>query len=192
MLALVSQNHLAKTSQTNGKQMVGNDLLVKLYSLEEDSELLHRLSAQGIEIKRALSPDKGRILDYIRRTHTEGYENECDVCFSNSPVSCYIAVKEKQIIGFACYEATAKNFFGPTAVNDSFHGRGIGKALLLKSLLSMRELGYAYAIIGWVDDALGFFLKTVDAQIIPDSLPGVYGRMIDANVIFEIPDHHKQ
>ena len=33
------------------------------------------------------------------------------------------------------------------AVPESERKKGIGKALLLKSLESMRELGYAYAII---------------------------------------------
>ncbi len=160
-----------------------NDLLVKLYGLEEDRALLETLAQQGIEIKRALSPDKQRILSYINENFPEGYENECDVCFSNMPVSCYIAVKDKKVIGFASYEATARNYFGPTGVSDSFKGMGIGKALLLKSLLSMKELGYAYAIIGWVDDALPFFQKTVNAEIIPDSFPGVYGRMIDMSLV---------
>lgn len=163
----------------------GHDLLVKLYTVEEDHSLLKKLADEGIEIKRALSPDKGRILQFIKANFTEGYENECDVCFANMPVSCFIAVKDHKMIGFACFEATAKNFFGPTAVLDEFHGKGIGKALLLRSLVAMRELGYGYAIVGWVDDALQFFLKTVDAQIIPDSFPGVYGRMIDTQAIFE-------
>lgn len=156
-----------------------NDMLVKLYTIKEDTELLAALSSQGIEIKRALSPDKNKIVAYVKKKHSEGYENECEVSFSNTPISCFIAVKDKKIIGFACYEATAKNYFGPTAVDNKFRGKGIGKALLLKCLLAMREYGYAYAIIGWVDDALGFFQKAVGATIIEDSFPGVYSRLID-------------
>ena len=64
--------------------------------------------------------------------------------FSNNPITCYIAVREKKLIGFACYEATARNFFGPMAVLESERRKGIGKALLLKSLESMQELGYDY------------------------------------------------
>jgi len=156
-----------------------HDLFVKLTGLTEDFDLLEKLASEGIDIRRAIAPDKNRILAYIKENHHEGYENECEICFSNMPVSCFIAVKDKKMIGFACFEATAKNFFGPTAVNHSFKGNGIGKALLLKSLISMREMGYAYAIIGWVDEALGFFQKTVDAKIIENSFPGIYSRMIE-------------
>ena len=35
------------------------------------------------------------------------------------------------------------------AVLESERRKGIGKVLLLKSLESMQEMGYAFAIIGW-------------------------------------------
>ena len=54
------------------------------------------------------------------------------------------------LIGFACYEATCRNFFGPELVHpEQRRGRGIGKALLLAALHAMRAEGYAYGIIGW-------------------------------------------
>ena len=46
------------------------------------------------------------------------------------------------------------------AVLESERKKGIGKALLLKSLESMQELGYAYAIIGWpAKSAVDFYKK---------------------------------
>jgi len=42
----------------------------------------------------------------------------------------------------------------------------------------MQNDGYGYAIIGWVDDALGFYEKAVGATIIEGSKPGIYRRMI--------------
>ena len=42
--------------------------------------------------------------------------------------------REKELIGFACYEATARNFFGPMAVLESERKKGVGRALLLKAL----------------------------------------------------------
>ena len=44
--------------------------------------------------------------------------------------------------------------------------------------LSMWEEGYGYAIIGWADEALEFYKKSVNAIVIEDSAPGVYKRMI--------------
>ena len=97
---------------------------------------------------------------------------------SKSPSNCYIAVCNKEIIGFAAYNATCLGFFGPTGVDESFRGKQIGKALLLKSLNSMWEEGYAYAIIGWVGPA-EFYEKAVNAIMIEGSHPGVYKRMIE-------------
>jgi hypothetical protein len=40
---------------------------------------------------------------------------------------------------------------------------------------------YGYAIIGWpARSAMGFYEKTVQAQVIEDSSPGIYRRLIDA------------
>ena len=77
-------------------------------------------------------------------------------------------------MGFACYDATAKNF-GPTGVTSDYRGKGIGRALLLKCLLSMREQDYGYAIIG---ELPGEFYKTANAVPIDNSFPGIYGRLI--------------
>ena len=52
------------------------------------------------------------------------------------------------MLGFACYDTTHKNFFGPTGVDAAKRGQGIGTALLLATLHAMREAGYMYAIIG--------------------------------------------
>lgn len=100
--------------------------------------------------------------------------------FANNPVTCYIATREKELIGFACYEATARNFFGPMAVLESERKKGVGKALLLKALESMRELGYAYAIIGWpTKSAVDFYKKCVNAILIDEKSSCVYKRMIE-------------
>lgn len=83
-------------------------------------------------------------------------------------------------MGFACFEATAKNFFGPMAVSEAEREKGIGKALLLKSLSSMEEMGYGYAIIGWpAETAVAFYETCVDAVMIDEASSGIYKRMIE-------------
>ncbi len=69
------------------------------------------------------------------------------MCFANQPISLSCN-EEAEILGFACYNTTAKNFFGPTHVLKSMRGKGIGKALLIASLEALKAEGYAYAIIG--------------------------------------------
>lgn len=154
------------------------DMLVKLYNIEEDLSLIRRLKKQNIFIKRALAPDKSKILSYVKNSFEFGYESECDVSFSNNPISCFIAVKDEKIIGFACYDATAKNFFGPLAVSKRYRKNGIGKALTIQCMLAMKNDGYGYAIIGWVDFWQNYYKKIVDAKVIKDSFPGVYSRLV--------------
>lgn len=150
------------------------DMLVNLLKLpKEDPALLEKLERDGIAIHRALAPDKWRITDWVAKNSNSNAAGECDVCFSHTPVSCFIATRAKEILGYACYDAIAPNFFGPTRVLDSEQGKGIGKVLLLRSLGSMREAGYAYAIIGGIGPA-AFYEKTVGAVIIEDSTPGIY------------------
>ena len=99
---------------------------------------------------------------------------ECEACFAHTPVSMYIAVRGKEIIGYACYDAIAPDFFGPTRVSRTEQGKGIGKALLFHCLQAMKEKGYAYAVIGSVTGAKIFYEKTVNAIEIPESCPGIY------------------
>ena len=107
------------------------DMLVKLYELPPSGDLVRSLAASGIQIRRAMAPDKVRILSWIEEHSSISARGEADTCFSNTPISLFIATEGKTIIGYACYDATAPNFFGPTRVLDAKQGLGIGKALLL-------------------------------------------------------------
>ncbi len=126
-----------------------------------------------VVIRRAMAPDKFRVVEWVRAHTGPSAAGECDVAFSHQPISCFIATKGADIVGFACYDATAPDFFGPTKVLESEQGQGIGRALLLRSLAAMAAEGYAYAIIGGVGPAT-FYQETVGAMLIPDSTPGLY------------------
>jgi len=144
------------------------DMLVNLLAIDNYHAEVERLKEEGIEIFRALAPDKVRITEWVREHSSVSASGECDVCFSNRPISCFIAAKGSQILGYACYNATAPDFFGPTRVADEFKGKGIGKALLLRSLNAMKEEGYVYAIIGGIGPAK-FYEKCVGAVLIESS-----------------------
>jgi predicted GNAT family acetyltransferase len=105
------------------------------------------------------------------------WANEVEASFTHLPVQCWIAQKGNDILGFACFESTAKNFFGPTGTLESMRGKGIGKVLLVKSLQSMKEMGYAYAVIGGVGPA-DFYKNTVGASIIEGSEVSIYQNLI--------------
>jgi hypothetical protein len=149
------------------------DMLVKLYDLPPSAAALARLRDQGIAIRRALAPEKHRVVAWVRQTFSEGWSSEAEVAFARQPVACFIAVKEGHIMGFACHDATCRNFFGPTGVAPEARKGGVGTGLLFACLEAMREQGFGYAIIGGVGPA-EYYAKTVGAMPIEGSEPGVY------------------
>jgi len=155
------------------------DLLVKLYDLPASAPALEKLRAEGVEIRRAIGPEKHAVVEWVGKKFSRSWASECDVALSAQPLACFIAVKEKQIVGFACYDATAKGFFGPVGVDETARAGGLGKALLLRTLEAMRDAGYGYAIVGWAGP-VDFFKKTVGAVVIEGSEPGIYRNMVKA------------
>jgi GNAT superfamily N-acetyltransferase len=153
------------------------DMLVKLYNLPPLEPILAAQRAKGITVRRALAPEKHHVLDWVERHFSPFWASESDVAFSNDPVSIFIATQDGCLRGFACYDATCLDFFGPTGVNAEFRGQGIGEALLLACLHAMRQVGYGYAIIGGAGPT-GFYEKVAGATAIPDSSPGIYEGML--------------
>lgn len=152
-----------------------SDMIVRLYDLPELSFKNEKFSTEGIDIRRAMAPDKSKVVQFVKDNFGDRWASECDVAFSNKPISCFIAVKDSiEIVGFACYEATCRNYFGPTGVTADYRGKRIGKALLINSLYGLKEMGYAYCVIGGAVDAAEFYRKTVDAMFIPKSDVGIY------------------
>lgn len=149
------------------------DMLVSLVKLPSCEALETSLRANGIIIRRAMSPDKFRIVPWVQTLSGIGCAGECDVCFSHTPVSLFVASVGARVIGYACYNATAPDFFGPTAVDPAYRGKGVGKALLIRALQALRDEGYGYAIIGGVGPA-AFYHTCVGATLIADSDPGMY------------------
>lgn len=149
------------------------DMLVKLYNLPKYDDLIDSLEQKNIYIRRAFAPDKGRILEFVRNISSSSAESEADVSFANRPISTFIATRNDEILGYAVYNATCIDFFGPTAVREDMRGHGIGKALLLRSLEAMYQEGFAYAIIGSAGPT-GFYEKCCGARVIEDSTPGIY------------------
>lgn len=155
------------------------DMLVKLFQLEPDTALFARLQKEKVRVRRALPPDRDQIVAFVQENFPE-FAAETACAFSHLPVHCYIATEAGRLVGFACYEVTAPDFFGPTAVLQSHRRRGIGRALLLQCLFALKELGYAYAIIGWpATDAVHFYKTAVGATMIEEDTPGLYRDMIN-------------
>ncbi len=147
------------------------DMLVKLYSLPEAA--FSQMKINDVLIRRPLASEKNKVISWIRQYFSHAWADECEITFSYSPISTYIAIAEKKIIGFASYNAACKNFFGPTGVHKSFRGKGIGENLLLVSLAAMKDQGYAYGIIGGAGP-VEFYKKAVGAVVIDGSEQSIY------------------
>ena len=154
------------------------DLLVRLYDLPE-FEATARVAAAGIDIRRALTPERYIVLDWVRQRFAAPWVGEVAAGMGRLPVSVLVAVKEGQLLGFACYDTTARGFFGPTGVAEEARHQGIGESLLIATLRAMRDEGYAYGVIG-DPGPVAFYQKRLDAIEIPGSEPGVYRGMLRA------------
>ena len=153
------------------------DMLVRLMELPDISEKEGQLAQEKIIFRKPIPPEKSFVRDWVFDHFGIYWANEVEASFSHLPVHCWIAQKGNDILGFACYEATARNFFGPTGTLESMRNKGIGNILLVKSLQSLKEMGYAYAIIGGVGPA-DFYKNTVGASIIDGSEISIYENLI--------------
>lgn len=153
------------------------DMLVKLYGRDFPSQQ-SALESRGIRIVRALALDKRSVCEFVQRSFDNpGWVSECEAALLRQPSSCYIAVIGGEVVGFACYDATARGMLGPLGVSERYRGQGIAAELILQCLAAMRADGYAYAVIGWVSSE-AFYTRVCGAITIPESAPGVYSRMI--------------
>jgi predicted N-acetyltransferase YhbS len=149
------------------------DMLVRLYNLPPCAPVFDRLRQGDIEIRRALAPEKSIATTWVQQKFSDTWANEAEIAFTHQPVSCFIAVKNGRIIGFACHDATYRGSFGPTGVEPAERSAGVGTALLLACLEDMRHQGFGYAIIGGVGPA-EYYSRAVGAVLIEGSEPGVY------------------
>ena len=152
----------------------GGDMIVSLYHLPEIN------CRENIKIKRAFVGDKEAILAFVEKYFQRNWVYEVEHSLMETVSKCFIATENGKVIGFACYDSSAKGFFGPIGVDPERRGEQIGQALLIRTLNAMKEYGYGYAIIGWVSEAEMFYRKTVSAEYIKGGNPenSVYSNLV--------------
>lgn len=154
-----------------------SDLLVKLYEMPP-----HSRTSPGSEawsLRKPIGPEHRLLTSWVAQHFSAGWSSETQVGLGNRPVSIFIALQGTTLLGFACYDATARGFFGPVGVLPAARGRGIGAALLRACLDDMHSVGYGYAVIGGAGPT-DFYRRTVGAVEIPGSSPGIYRGMLKA------------
>lgn len=131
----------------------------------------------SVTIRPALPPELHVVIDWVQAHFSKNWASEVAVAFSRQPVACLIAVENGKLLGFACYDTTARGFFGPTGVDPDARGRGLGLALFSAALQTMKTLGHAYAFIGDAGPT-DFYVKTAGAVEIPAPDKGIYEGML--------------
>jgi hypothetical protein len=150
------------------------DYLVRLYDLPSEPPLPE---SSPFLLYRPMRHEAGPVLCFVEETFSPAWAAECDVAFSRTPVSIWLAVEREsgEILGFCCHDCTGPGFLGPIGVSSEGRGRGVGRSLLLRVLHTMRLLGNHYCIIGGVGPP-GFFETVLSDAVmpIPGSDPGPY------------------
>ena len=154
------------------------DYLVNLSLLTPKPDLDARMAAAGVTIRRPLAPEARLVTEWVAEKFGKGWASETAVSLTRQPPTCFIATRAKKLVGFACHESIARGFFGPTGVDEAARGLGIGKALLIRTLIAMRDRGNGYAAIGWAGP-VDFYARAVGAIPIPGSETGVYAGLLD-------------
>ena len=148
------------------------DLLVNLYSRRMDA-LAARVAGVDATIRVALPPELHIVQNWVREHFSDYWVSELTVAMAHQPPGCLVAIVDGELVGFACYDATARGFFGPTGVAESQRGKGVGAALLYHTLAAMKAQGYAYAVIGGVGP-VEFYASAVGATPIEADKEDIY------------------
>ncbi|MEO8376412.1 MAG: GNAT family N-acetyltransferase [Candidatus Sumerlaeota bacterium] len=150
------------------------DMICSLVNLPSIQPLMKRINDRGIHLRRANPWEWTVLRAFVSTNFSDAWADETAVAMARQPVTCFIATHEKKIIGFADYECSRRDYFGPTGVLEEYRGSGVGTALLIAALLGLRDMGYTYAIIGGAGP-VEFYKKAVGAVVVPfDEGRGIY------------------
>ncbi len=125
----------------------------------------HRILRRGVCLRRAEPTDRPRLQTWMRRHFPGGWETEVDLTFALRPIPTWIAIRNSGVVGFAIYDVEMfPGGFGPTGVDASLRGSGVGGALMLRTLADMQDRGYVECEIAWVGP-IAFYAKVCGARI---------------------------
>jgi len=124
-----------------------------------------RILQHGVRVRRAEYADRPQMAAWMAEHFPGGWGLEVDVAFTFDPIPLWIAFRNATIVGFAVYDVNMfSGGFGPTGVDESLRGLGIGTALFLRTLADMQARGDAECEIAWVGP-IEFYSRIADARI---------------------------
>lgn len=139
----------------------------------ETAHLESKLAKQGFKIRRLEDEDEQTFYEWMLGTWSQNWTTEACNSLKNAPVTTFIALDSRDNIrGFATYDVTLfRGGFGPTGVEESLRGLGIGKVLFLRCLRDMKIRGYPRCEIAWVGP-ISFYAHTAGARICATFMQG--------------------
>ncbi|GAA0449999.1 GNAT family N-acetyltransferase [Alkalibacillus silvisoli] len=128
-------------------------------------------SIHDLNIQRVEHVDQHDLVMFVRNEFSQEWSDTIEQGLSMNQTSFYVAYDDdNSLIGFAAYDVFEgkKGYIGPIGVITSNRTSGVGYALLHYCLKDMKQIGYAYAVIGGAGP-IEFFEKACRAVVIPST-----------------------
>ena len=123
-----------------------------------------RLAARGITVRRASPDDAARLVKFAAAHFDRVWAAEVADSVGRTGAGCHIAVRDRDLLGFAAYGSSRPSWFGPMGTAPAARGLGIGAVLLRRCLREQRTSGHEQAQIAWVGP-VPFYAESAGARI---------------------------
>ena len=124
--------------------------------------------------KRAQPTDFIKTYEFVKHHFPNNtWAEEVKISLKLQPPTTFVAKNVKnEIIGWATHSQFFPGSFGPTGVDASLRGKGIGTELFLWCLWDIKQNGFDTCEIMWVEgNTVKFYSKTIGAYISPIFYP---------------------
>ncbi|NHJ19440.1 MAG: GNAT family N-acetyltransferase [Candidatus Lokiarchaeota archaeon] len=128
----------------------------------------------GYIFERVLPNDFNKTIEFIKKLFPNNtWADEVKFSLKLQPPTTFIAKNETmEIVGWATHSQFFPGSFGPTGVEPSIRGKGIGTKLFLWCLWDIKQKGLDTCEIMWVEgDTIKFYSKATGAYISPIYYP---------------------
>jgi len=131
-------------------------------TVDLDQADLTSAAPAGIILRRVLPSEWPAFLRWMEATWDDPWGEEVSTTLRREPVSCFVATRDGEYLGFAAYDTNRRGWFGPMGSRPEARGTGIGSALLKLCLKDYVDRGDSTCEIGWVGP-FDFYTNAVGA-----------------------------
>ena len=118
----------------------------------------------NVDLHRLTAAEWPKFLEWMELSWDDPWSEEVESVLQRQPVSCFVAKRAGEYIGFAAYDTNRRGWFGPMGSRPDARGTGIGGELLRLCLRDYVDQGREDCEIGWVGP-LNFYENAVGATV---------------------------